>query len=410
MIRSFSAFKTITSALIATTVLAACSTPQRTEVPSQYIPFGALRQDSSQAVFFNDRPLPSDVVVADHTGDGQIVIVALSGGGSYGAFGAGVLSGWSATGTRPQADVVTGVSTGALLSTFAFLGKEYDQKSEEVYANITNKKVYEPRDLLSIPFSPSFASQKPLRTLMEDLMTDEVLDKVAKERRDKGRRLLVASTDLDNGRVVVWDLTALANSTRPDRRTMYIDALMASAAIPGFFEPVMISPEPDHPEKRTQMHVDGSMSASIFVPSFVATEIKLPLKVYAIVNSQMMEERSEKLVKVNSLEILEASVLKMMRTVLQRSLYDVYLATMFVGGDFYMIGMPEDADLRANQLKFDPAVSTRLTEIGRNIARQNQWMRELPRFDSLVTQVQSDELIKGLRSQRAAARQQPAKK
>ncbi|MBL8631478.1 MAG: patatin-like phospholipase family protein [Rhodospirillaceae bacterium] len=392
------------TAAAATLVLTACaSTPPRTEVPSQYIPFGALRQDSSQAVFFDDRPLPADVVVADHNGDGQIVILALSGGGAYGAFGAGVISGWTDTGTRPQADVVTGVSTGALLSTFAFLGPAYDKNSEEVYATITNKKVYERRDLLSIPFSPSFASQKPLRQMMEDLMTDEVLDKVAKERRDKGRRLLVASTDLDNGRVVVWDLTALANNTRPDRRTMYVDALMASAAIPGFFEPVMISPEPDQPDKRTQMHVDGSMSASIFVPSFVATEIKLPLKVYCVVNSQLMEERSEKLVQMNMLNIMESAVNKMMRTVLQRSIYDVYLATMFVGGEFYMISMPEDADLRGNQLKFDPAVSTKLTEVGRSIARQNNWAHELPRFDSLITQVQSDELLKGLRRQRIGA-------
>jgi predicted acylesterase/phospholipase RssA len=375
-------------------------------VPSQYIPFGALRQDSSQTVFFNDRALPSDVVVADHNGDGQIVILALSGGGSYGAFGAGVLSGWSDSGKRPQADVVTGVSTGGLQATYAFLGSEYDSLTRDVYTSITNKKVYERRDLLSIPFSASFASQKPLREMMMELMSDEVLDAVAKERREKGRRLLVASTDLDNGRVVIWDLTALANSTKPDRRARYVDALMASAAIPGFFEPVMISPEPDQPDKRTQMHVDGSMSASIFVPSFVGTEIRQPLKVYCVVNSQMMEERSDKLVKVNSLEILEAAVLKMMRTVLQRSIYDVYLATMFAGGEFFMIGMPEDADLRANQLKFNPEVSAKLYDIGYSLSAQNKWMRDLPRFDSLVTQVQSDELLKGLRRPKAPAQAQ----
>ncbi|MBL8644261.1 MAG: patatin-like phospholipase family protein [Rhodospirillaceae bacterium] len=397
------------SAVVALFLLAACTTP-RTEVPSAYVPYGAMRLDSAQTVFFNDRPLPPDPIAADHTGDGQIVIVALSGGGSHGAFGAGVLNGWTESGARPPADVVTGVSAGALLATYAFLGPAYDAKAEEIYASITNKRVYERRDFISIPFSPSFVSQKPLRDLMESLMTDEVLDAVAKERRDKGRRLLVASTDLDNSRVVTWDLTALANSTRPDRRARYVNAIMASSAIPGFFEPVMISPDPDTPGKNAQMHVDGSMSTSIFVPSLIGADDKLPLKVYAVVNSQLLEERSDKLLEPNTIDILEAAVMKMMRTVLQRSLYDAYLATMFVGGEFYMIGMPEDRELATNQLKFKPEVSAKLLGLGRSIARGNGWKTELPRFDSLVTQVQSNELLKGLRPARprpAAAQPKP---
>lgn len=391
------------AALLLAATLSACSTPQRTEQPSQYMPWGALRPDSSQAVTFNDSAPPPNVVVADHTRDGQIVILSLSGGGAFGAFGAGVLAGWTQSGTRPEADVVTGVSAGALLATYAFLGPEYDQRAENIYANITNANVYEKRDILSVPFAPSFASQKPLKSLMEGVITDDILEKVARERRERGRRLLVASTDLDNGRVVVWDLTAIATSTRPDRRAFYIDALMASSAIPGFFEPIMISPEPDAPDKRMQMHVDGSMSTSIFMPAFIDTELRQPLKVYAIVNSQLLEERSEKLLKVNSVEILEAAVMKMMRTVLQRSVYDVYVTTMFSGGEFYLIGMPEDAELRTSQLSFKPEVSTKLTELGKSMARQGKWMREPPRFDSLTTQAQMDKILARLRPLPAGA-------
>ena len=176
--------------------------------------------------------------MADHTGDGQITVLALSGGGPYGPFGAGVLAGWTQTGQRPEADVVTGVSAGSLLSTYAFLGPAYDEAEREIYASITTQGVYKKRELIEVPFSSSLVKQKPLRLLMEVMMSDDVLDRVATQRRERGRCLLVALTDLDNGRVVVWDLISIAASNRSDRRELYVDALMASSAIPGFFQPV----------------------------------------------------------------------------------------------------------------------------------------------------------------------------
>jgi len=393
----------IAAALVALSLAACATAPPRTEVPSLFVPWGALRQDSSQTVFFNDRDLPPGVVVADHTGDGEIVVLALSGGGSYGAFGAGVLAGWSQTGTRPEADVVTGVSAGALLATYAFLGPDYDKPAEEIYASITNQKVYERRDLLAIPFSASIANQTPLRKLMEEIITDTVIDSVAKERRERGRRLLVASTDLDNGRVVVWDLSSIATSTRPDRNKIYIDALMASSAIPVFFEPVMISPEPDSPEQRLQLHVDGSLSTSVFIPSLEDASLKVPLKVYAIINSQMMESRSEKPLSVNTMDISTSAVMKMMRTVLQRSVYDSFLATVIAGGEFYILGIPEDVIMTSPQYKFTPEVSTALYNLGFTMSRQNKWENDLPRFDSLTTQIRRSSLMSRLRGAPSAS-------
>ena len=57
--------------------------------------------------------------------------LAISGGGDDGAFGAGLLAGWSARGDRPVFGLVTGVSTGALSAPFAFLGGEYDAKLKQ---------------------------------------------------------------------------------------------------------------------------------------------------------------------------------------------------------------------------------------------------------------------------------------
>lgn len=378
--------------------LAACATPKRTETPSLYMPWGALRQDSSQTVFFNDREVPSGVVLADHTGDGQIVVLALSGGGSYGAFGAGVLSGWTRTGARPEPDVVTGVSAGALLATYAFLGSGYDASARNIYSAITNASVYQRRDLFSILSGASLVSQAPLRQLMESIITEEVLESVSRERRERGRRLLVASTDLDNGRVVVWDLSTIAASARPDRKRIYIDALMASSAIPGLFEPMLISPEPDSPGQRRQLHVDGSLSTSVFLPSFVDTDIKLPLKVYAVINSQMMEQRPDKPLQATSVDISSAALMKIMRTVLQRSVYDVFMATTYIGGDFFVLGIPEDAELNMPQYKFSPDLSARLYDLGFDLAQQAQWQSEPPRFDSLTTQIELDDIRELLRS------------
>ncbi|MDX2142856.1 MAG: patatin-like phospholipase family protein [Rhodospirillaceae bacterium] len=380
------------SVIVLAASLAACAVPRRTEAPSLFTPWGALRQDSSQTVIFNAPDLPQNVVMADHTGDGEVTVLALSGGGSYGPFGAGVLAGWTAAGGRPVPDVVTGVSAGALLATYAFLGPSYDAAAYDIYAAITTQGVYERRDLLSVPFSSSLAKQGPLRALMEGMMTDAVLDQVAAERRQRGRRLLVASTDLDNGRVVVWDLSAIAASERPDRRHLYVDALMASSAIPGFFEPVMISPEPDAPDQRQQLHVDGSISTSIFMPSMVDAKLDLPLKVYAIVNSQMMEKRSDKPIKVTAVDISAEALEKLMRTVLQRSVYGMFISTAVAGGDFFVLGIPDDIKFNVPQYKFTPDLSKSLFDVGFELGQRNAWRNEPPRFDSLTTQVDLEQI------------------
>jgi predicted acylesterase/phospholipase RssA len=380
------AFKAIGAGIVAV-VLASCATPPRTEMPSLFTPWGALRQDSSQAVYFGGAAMPPGVVMDDHTGDGQVTVLALSGGGSYGPFGAGVLAGWTATGARPEPDVVTGVSAGALLATYAFLGPAYDTAAFDIYASITTKGVYERRDLISVPFSSSLAKQGPLRALMEEVMNEDVLNRVAQERRERGRRLLVASTDLDNGRVVVWDLTAIAASERPDRQHLYVDALMASSAIPGFFEPVMVSPEPDSPDKRLQLHVDGNVSTSIFMPSMVDADPKLPLKVYAIVNSQMMEKRSDKPIPITAVDISKEALEKITRTLLQRSVYEMFISTALSGGEFYLLGIPEDIKITVPQHKFTPELSKSLYELGLALGQRKAWLNEPPRFDSLIGQI-----------------------
>jgi predicted acylesterase/phospholipase RssA len=370
--------------------------------PSTVMPWGTLIPDSSQVVY----SAPSDqasttkppsnssgVVLADHTGDGQITVLALSGGGSYGPFGAGVLAGWSATGTRIEADVVTGVSAGALLATYAFLGADFDGAAAETYSQITSEKVYKRRSLIQVPFSSSLADQGPLRDLLSDKINDALLDRVAGQFRDRGRRLIVASTDLDNGRVVAWDLTAIASSGRPDRQRIYVDALMASSAIPGFFQPVMISPQPDLLNQNRQLHVDGSVSTSIFVPPMSGIDRRVPLKVYAVVSSKMMEEIGPEVLRPTALDITAAALKKVLRTVLQRSVYSIFMSTEIAGGQFYLIGIPESTVIDTPQYEFTPALSQSLYALGKTLGEQSTWRTEPPRFDSMITQVPLEDIV-----------------
>src|SRR5512139_2627309 len=71
------------------------------------------------------------------------VFLAVSGGGDNGAFGAGLLCGWTAAGDRPVFKLVTGISTGALIAPFAFLGSAYDAQLKEFYTTTSPKDIME---------------------------------------------------------------------------------------------------------------------------------------------------------------------------------------------------------------------------------------------------------------------------
>jgi hypothetical protein len=196
--------------------------------------------------------------------DGTIIYnyLALSGGGSAGAFGAGILNGWTAKGDRPKFKVVTGVSTGALISTFAFLGPDYDDELKEAYTTVDASGIYAVRSLFSILWSESATDNKPFRDMINKYLTEKVLDEVAAEHK-KGRRLYILTTDLDRELPVVWDLGAIASSSSPGRLDLYRQAVLASASIPAVFPPVLIDVTFDG-KKYDELHVDGGVFAQSF--------------------------------------------------------------------------------------------------------------------------------------------------
>lgn len=223
--------------------------------------------------------------------DGRVAMLALSGGADEGAYGAGVLNGWSASGQRPVFSIVTGVSTGALIAPFAFLGPAYDPVIARVYTSIDAHDVYRWRFPLAIPGSTSAASTKPLTHLIDTQVTDAVIDAVAGEHR-RGRRLLVGTANLDAQRMVVWDMGAIAASSLPGRRVLFRRILLASAAIPVLFPPVAIAAESNGRTIR-ELHVDGGTIAQVLsVPrQLIVSDADAPdsgrLSLYLLVNSRL---------------------------------------------------------------------------------------------------------------------------
>lgn len=189
-------------------------------------------------------------------------ILALSGGGQHGAFGAGVLNGWSETGMRPDFDIVTGISTGALIAPFAFLGPEFDDRIERFYTQTSTRDIAR-FDVGGALFGRGFlAKTTPLQAGIERELSDTVIDLIAAEHA-KGRRLFVGTTNMDAERPVLWDIGAIAALGTDPARALIRDVVLASASIPVVFEPVKIAVT-DGSMRREELHVDGGLTREIF--------------------------------------------------------------------------------------------------------------------------------------------------
>ncbi len=214
--------------------------------------------------------------------------LAISGGGADGAFGAGLLTGWSQSGNRPEFAVVTGVSIGSLIAPFAFLGASHDEELRKNFTTISAAEIFEDRLTRD-----SLFDYWPLRRAIADRVTPKLLSEIAAEHR-RGRRLLVATTSLDTGRRAVWNMGAIAERGDEKALKLFRDILLASCSIPGFFSPVAIEVEANG-KKLQEMHGDGTLTAPFFVvpESMIAPggKTRPPLnQLYILVNSKLVPE------------------------------------------------------------------------------------------------------------------------
>lgn len=286
----------------------ACSRPhQRAAVPEHWaervkpLCFDDVRyftQVGSGACHYSfpEKELQSqkDLITIDEKGQGAFSVLALSGGGSDGAFAGGFLQGWSQSGTRPVFTVVTGVSIGAMIAPFAFLGENYDHVLENFYTHSSAVDVYRERGLIASFFSDSLYTVEPLKALINCHITCELLEEIAQEHR-RGRRLYVSTTDLDTQRLVIWDMGKIATAGTQAGLELFKQVLLASTAIPVYFPPVYI---PVHTNERhfEEIHVDGGAITHVFFPCRALDHLKASfteaktqpsgsgVKLYVIVN------------------------------------------------------------------------------------------------------------------------------
>lgn len=259
------------SLLVLASLLAACSSIPREPAPptlaARAVPVGfpgSIRYLGTDRGFLLNHAEEAMQQLRVAKAGAPICILALSGGGAGGAFGAGALIGMSRRGDRPQFDVVTGVSAGALIAPFAYLGPSWDSELIDAFDSDRAEHLLQPRGL-SFLFRPGLYSSEPLVELVDHFVTDRLIKAVA-DQAAQGRLLLVATTDLDKEETVIWDMGAIAEKGGAAARELFRDVLVASVSLPGLFPPMLIHVEAGG-KSYDEMHVDGGTTQSFFVAS-----------------------------------------------------------------------------------------------------------------------------------------------
>ena len=310
--------------------------------------------------------------------------LAISGGGANGAFGAGLLVGWTAAGNRPEFSMVTGISTGALIAPFAFLGSAYDEQLKRIYTQYSTDDLITRFSLLEIITGYSAVDTTPIRNLMEQYYNQEMIDAIAREYR-KGRLLLVGTTHIDAKRPMIWNIGAIAASGEPGALDLIHEVILASISIPGVFPPVLIDVEAGG-ELYDEMHVDGGTSNQVFLyptefdwrRAIERLEVKGTPVGYVIRNSRLTphwQTTRPRLVPI-SLRSLDSLI----RTQGIGDIHRIYQNCRRDGIDFRLAFIPGDFDLEPEE-PFDTEYMNKLFELGYEMALANAaWMDELPRL------------------------------
>jgi predicted acylesterase/phospholipase RssA len=337
------------------------------------------------------------VVQAGHTSSAPVTpskpktILALSGGGMYGSYTAGVLNGWTKAGNRPEFDIVSGISTGGLIAPLAFLGPDYDDQMKLIYTRVTRREIFTYRNWATIPFRDAVATTAPLREIVDAGMTDDVILRLAAEHR-KGRRLYIGTTNLDTRRFVTWDLGAIATRAESRERSdlkaakkLVVDVLIASCSLPGVFPPVPIEVEVDG-KKYTELHVDGGVTSSVFLPTQVIDALtpdpRLPARVhrpadlYVILAGKAFPDGGP--VEPRLLQVLGVFLGTAQAAQNRRDLSNLYHMAKLANMNFRMTAVSPELPTPAGGLEFDRKEMNRLFDEGMRIGQGNLWWNAPP--------------------------------
>jgi predicted patatin/cPLA2 family phospholipase len=303
-------------------------------------------------------------------------LLAISGGGDNGAFGSGVLVGWTEAGDRPEFMLVTGVSTGALLAPFAFLGPAYDKQLRDVYTTVSAEDIYTERWFLDGIFNDAMSDTTPLWELISGYVDEPMLAAIAREYQ-KGRLLLIGTTDLDAQRGVIWNIGAIAASGHPGAVDLVRKILRASSAVPGIFQPVMIDVEVDG-KPYQELHVDGGAIQQMFLYPLNIDVRELAheeRRAYLIRNAREDPEWAD--TERETLSIAGRAVSTMIHSSGWNDLLRIYFVTQQEGIDYNLAYIGSDF-LRSEAGEFDKKYMNALFDYGYQQARRGYPWRKVP--------------------------------
>jgi hypothetical protein len=314
--------------------------------------------------------------------------LAISGGGGDGAFGAGLLKGWTESGTRPDFKLVTGVSTGALTAPFAFLGPAYDETLKTVYTTLRTHDIFILKSLFSMLQSDAIGLNDPLAKLTTKYVDQKMLDAVAAEHR-KGRRLYVGTTALDAQRPVIWNMGAIAASGHPDALNLFRRVMIASAAVPAVFPPIYFKVKANG-QSYDEMHVDGGVTNQVFLYGAALDPLELhdpskphsyrrKFRIYVIRNNQIRPVYEDVTPTIQT--ILPRSVSSLIKSQGIGDLYRIFVTAQRDKLDYNLAHIPDELDTSRRADEFDNTVMNVLFDTGYKLARRGyRWKKAPPGF------------------------------
>jgi predicted patatin/cPLA2 family phospholipase len=315
-------------------------------------------------------------------------LLAISGGAEDGAYGAGLLVGWSDAGTRPVFDLVTGVSSGALIAPFVYLGREHDNQLREIFTKYGRKDIFT-YNVPGLLEGSALADDAPLARLIEKYVDDAFLKEIARE-RIKGRILLIGTTNLDTQRPVLWDMGRIAMSNNRDAMVLFRKILLASATLPGVFPPVRIQVRVGG-QNYDELHVDGGVTRQVFIApsifSFVSHDQKpgrpaTKPRLFVIRNGKIDPEWQS--VNENVLSITQRSIATLIKNQGIGDLYRIYSVTKRDGIDFNLASIPPDFSDTSGE-PFDQKYMIALFDRGYDLASHNySWAKAPPGLELAV--------------------------
>jgi predicted patatin/cPLA2 family phospholipase len=360
------------AAVVATAVLlAGCSfAGKRAEIPLTLVSSGAMNETSPLRYWGDDPEFAAGHTRVRPGSDGRVDFLTLSGGGINGAYGAGYLMGWTSKGSRPEFEVVTGISVGAIMAPLAFLGSSQDARLMKVYQSLSTETNPKTNFLAALLGADAILDNSPIRAAIQTAVDQDVLDQIGKAHRE-GRRLYVGTTNLDAQRPVVWDIGAIANSGSPGRLELVRSVILASAAVPTVFPPVLLEVA-SKGQAYSEMHVDGGVTEQVLLMpgGWGKVGSRGNARLYVIFNGVV--DASAATVQPSSLALVGRSVPTLLKYLGRANLAELANSAKASGVHYRMTAIPGDFP-ESDGIFGSPEWMSQLYEFGFSHGKTEYW-------------------------------------